>query len=118
MGSSVDRARGIVSRLPWDRMVRFTVEHRNTPPEIRFPNGSKIVGIPEGADQLRQFTSSSILADEFGTWEYPRAAYTGMRPTIEGGGRLCILSSAYPGTWAEMVKGKRFDAGVGDDGSG
>ena len=107
-GEIVDRARGIIARLPWDRMVKFTVQHRNTPPEIRFPNGSKIMGIPEGADQLRQYTASSILADEFGTWEYPRAAYAGMRPTIEGGGRLLIVSSAYPGFFREVCAGDAF----------
>jgi hypothetical protein len=103
----VERAQGIVARLPWDRLVRFAVTTRNSPPEIRFQhNGAKILGIPEGAGQLRQFTATSILADEFGSWEYPRAAYSAMKPCIDGGGRLTILSSAYPGYYRELVAGE------------
>ena len=102
----VERAKGIVARLPVERLGPVPVTMRNTPPEIRFTaNGSKILGIAEGADQLRQYTATSILADELGTWEWPRAAYTAMRPTIDGGGRLTIVSSAYPGFFAELIGG-------------
>ena len=52
----IGRARGIISRLPEELMGVWRVQHRNTPPEIRFENGAKMMGVPEGADQLRQFT--------------------------------------------------------------
>ena len=103
----VERARGIMARLPPDKVVPFKVHHKNSPPEIRLlHNGAKIWGVSEGADQLRQFTATAILADEFGTWEWPRAAFTAMKPSIDGGGQLTILSSAYPGFFRELVAGE------------
>jgi hypothetical protein len=103
----VERARGILARLPRQLVGEIKVHHRNAPPEIRLlGNGAKIWGISEGADQLRQYTATAILADEFGHWEWPRNAFTAMRPCIDGGGRLTILSSAYPGFYRELVAGE------------
>jgi len=103
----VERARGILARLPRELVGEVKVHHKNSPPEIRLlGNGAKIWGISEGADQLRQYTATAILADEFGHWEWPRNAFTAMRPCIDGGGRLTILSSAYPGFYRELVAGE------------
>ncbi|HJY45275.1 MAG TPA: hypothetical protein VJ301_11685 [Propionibacteriaceae bacterium] len=103
----VERAKGIVARLPPDRMMPVPTYHRNSPPELRFlETGSKILGVPEGADQLRQYTATAVFADELGSWEWPRAAYAAIKPTIEGGGRLTIVSSAYPGFFRELVAGE------------
>ena len=106
-GDLVSRAKGIVERLPQDLLEPVKTYHRNSPPELRFlETGSKIMGVPEGADQLRQYASTSILADEIASWEWPRAAYTAMKPTIEGGGRMTLLSSAYPGFYRELCAGE------------
>jgi phage FluMu gp28-like protein len=103
----IERARGIVSRLPPERVGKVEIRQRASPPQIQFmTTGSKIIGVPEGADQLRQMTATAIFADEFGTWEWPRAAFAAMRPTIDGGGRLTILSSAYPGFFRELCAGE------------
>jgi hypothetical protein len=103
----VERARGIVARLPSAGGGGRLVEHRVSPPTVRWlESGSQIMGVAEGADQLRQYTATAILADEFGTWAWPRAAFSSMRPCIDGGGRLTLLSSAWPGTWAEMIRGE------------
>lgn len=103
----VERARGIIARLPESGGGGRPVEHRADPPSVRFvETGASITGVAEGADQLRQYTATAILADEFGTWAWPREAFSAMRPCIEGGGRLTLLSSAWPGTWAEMVRGE------------
>jgi hypothetical protein len=105
-GELIERARGILARLPAWGGGGSVVESRASPPLIKLDNGAMLMGVAEGADQLRQYTATAILADEFGTWAWPRAAYTAMRPCIDGGGRLTLLSSAWPGTWAEMVKGE------------
>jgi len=102
----IERARGILARLPALGGGAQQIQYRMSPPSIRLENGALLMGVPEGADQLRQYTATAILADEFGTWQYPRAAFVAMRPTIDGGGRLTVLSSAWPGTWAEMIKGE------------
>lgn len=87
------------------RVPGFRVHRR--PPRIEFPSlGSQIVGIPEGPDQLRQFTATAIYFDEFGFWKWPRASYAAARPCIEGGGRLTIVSSAAPGFWKSLVSGE------------
>jgi hypothetical protein len=103
----IERARGILARLPKDRFGELTVQGKNQPPEVTLvASGAKILGVPEGSDQLRQYTATAILADEFGTWEWPRSAFSAMRPCIDGGGRLTLLSSAWPGFWRELCAGE------------
>jgi hypothetical protein len=104
---SIARARGIVARLP-PSVGPVPSTTRVAPPEIRFPNGSWMLGIAEGAGQLRQFTATSIVADEFAHWQDPRASYTAFLPCIEGGGRVLIVSSAAPGFFKELVEGSAF----------
>ena len=103
----IERARGILARLPPDRCGPLRVAGKNSPPEVTLVDtGAKILGVPEGSDQLRQYTATAILADEFGTWEWPRSAFAAMRPCIDGGGRLTLLSSAWPGFWRELCAGE------------
>jgi hypothetical protein len=105
-GDLIERAHGILARLPIEGGGGRLVERKNSPPTLRLDNDAMLMGIAEGADQLRQYTATAILADEFGTWQYPRAAFSAMRPCIDGGGRLTLLSSAWPGTWGDMIKGE------------
>ena len=103
----IERARGILARLPPHTMGALRVLGKNSPPEVTLVDtGAKLLGVPEGSDQLRQYTATAILADEFGTWEWPRSAFSAMRPCIDGGGRLTLLSSAWPGFWRELVAGE------------
>lgn len=100
----IERARGIVARLP----EPLAITSRVAPPELRFPNGSWMLGVAEGAGQLRQFTAASIVADEFAHWQAPRASYTAFLPCIEGGGRVLLLSSPAPGFFRELCTGEAF----------
>lgn len=73
---------------------------------LAFPEThSEIIGVAQGSDQLRQMTLTGVLADEFGFWERDRQTYQALRPTMEGGGRLTIVSSApeVPGTLLEAL---------------
>ena len=54
---------------------------------------SMIWAVPEGGDIMRSHTASGILSDEATSQPEFRHAYTGARPTIQGGGRLTVLSS-------------------------
>lgn len=89
---------------------RIKTMHDHLPPEcrpmkleyqfarIRLPEvNSEIVGIAQGGDQLRQYTATAILFDEFAFWEEAQATYAASFPTLEGGGKLTIISSANPG---------------------
>lgn len=95
--------------------------HENLPNHIRklpaeykfcrfwFPStSSEIIGVGQGAEQLRQYTFTAIFADELAFWEWAREAYVACRPTIEGGGRFTGISSARPGFFKQLV----FDEAV------
>jgi hypothetical protein len=102
----LDRVHGILERLPPETCTPVRMHRTLAPPLLVLDNQAMVFGIAEGADQLRQYTATSILADEFGTWLNPRAAFSAMKPTIDGGGRLTIVSTAYPGAWAECIRGE------------
>lgn len=68
--------------------------------------GSGIRGFPQGADQLRQFTFSGIFGDECAFWEKAQDFYSASFPTIDGGGRMVLVSSPAPGFFKKLV----FDA--------
>lgn len=72
--------------------------------KLDFPElNSTIQGFPQGADQLRQFTFSGILADEMAFWENAQAMYAASFPTLEGGGRFTAISSPGPGFFKRLV---------------
>ena len=102
----VERAAGILARLPTWAGGGVPSRQSSAPPTLYLDaTESQIIGVAEGADQLRQYTATAILADEFGTWQWPRLAYAAMRPCIDGGGRLTLVSSAYPGFWRDLITG-------------
>lgn len=95
---------------------RIKFMHDHLPPEvaplemeyqtgrIKFPTlHSEILAIGQGADQLRQYTVTAILFDEFAFWEKAQETYGASLPTLEGGGRLTIISSANPGFFELLV---------------
>jgi len=68
-------------------------------PEIH----SRIRGYPSGADQLRQFTFTGIMGDECAFWNDAQEMYAGATPTLEGGGRMVMISSPAPGFFKRLV---------------
>jgi hypothetical protein len=70
---------------------------------MEFPGlNSYIWGVPQGADQLRQFTASALFFDEFAFWEKARETYMASKPTIDGGGRVSLVSSPMDGFFKEV----------------
>jgi hypothetical protein len=89
--------RALLPKLKNDRMTQ-------DPPVLEFPEiNSKIQGFPQGADQLRQFTLSGILGDECAFWEQAQKFYSASKPTIDGGGRMTLISSRSPGFFKKIV---------------
>ena len=71
---------------------------------LEFPDlNSKLQGFPQGADQLRQFTFSGIMADEMAFWSDAQKMYSAAFPTLEGGGRMTAISSPGPGFFKSLV---------------
>jgi len=99
------------------RRVKFIEEHLPADLEplpfqynfarLKYPTiGSEIIGVAQGADQLRQYTLTAIFADEMAYWELAHDTYSASIPTLEGGGRFTGVSSASPGFFKQAV----FDA--------
>lgn len=75
--------------------------------EIFFPEkNSRIKGIPQGADQIRSYTASGIFIDEAAFQPGAREAFTAAKPSIDGGGRITMVSSANPGFFETLVNDK------------
>ena len=71
---------------------------------LEFPGlDSSIRGVPQGAAQLRQYTATAIFADEAAFWERARETFSASKPTIEGGGRFTVVSSAQEGWFSDLV---------------
>jgi hypothetical protein len=73
---------------------------------IDFGNGSFVKGIAQGADQLRQYTASRVMVDEAAFQEKFEEAWGALKPTIQGGGKVVLISSAGPGFFQRLVEGE------------
>lgn len=109
-GDLVSRAEFIFKHIPEWRIPRplLPVLKNNKmskqPPVMEFEEiNSKIQGFPQGADQLRQFTLSGILGDECAFWPEAQQFYSASAPTLEGGGRMTLISSRSPGFFKKIT---------------
>jgi hypothetical protein len=110
----VRRARFIIENIPKNLIPpEYLPAYKDTYCRLSFPGlDSVIEGFPSGADQLRQYTFSGILADEIAFWDNAEKMYSASIPTLEGGGRFTAISSASPGFFQRMVYDKMdFTAG-------
>jgi hypothetical protein len=73
--------------------------------EVSFSNGSTVYAVSEGPDQLRQYTASHVYCTEMAFWDWAEGTWNSLRPTIEGGGKITIDSSANPGFFCRLVTG-------------
>lgn len=98
----VRRAKFIYDHIPENMMLK--PEAKYTYCNLKIPGlNSKIQGVPQGADQLRQFTATAILCDEFSFWERARETFMASKPTIDGGGKITLISSPREGFFKELV---------------
>ena len=98
----LERAKFVYDHLDFPRDLLPIMEFKYCHmlyPEIE----SGMHGYPSGADQLRQYTFSGIMGDEAGFWGNAQEMYKGSYPTIEGGGRMVLVSSAAPGFFKKLV---------------
>ena len=74
---------------------------------LKFPQaGSEIWGVPQGGDQIRSHTASGIFSDEMAFQPQAEDAYSGAKPTIDGGGRFTGVSTANPGFFEYLVRNR------------
>jgi hypothetical protein len=87
------------SKLP----VKPKMKYKYT--ELSFPEiDSKIKAFAQGTDQLRQYTCSRVVGDEIAFWPFALQAFVSMKPTIEGGGKITLLSTRFPGFYKELIE--------------
>lgn len=97
----VKRARFIEENLPAE-VQHYEVE--NTWCRMHYPhNNSTILGIAQGANQLRQLAITAWFGDEFAFWEQAGETYAASIPSLEGGGRCTLVSTANPGFMKMLV---------------
>lgn len=68
--------------------------------KLEFANGSRLVGIPEGADQIRSFHPWGLLMDEAAFQPEAGEAYDAAVPVCQ---KIIVVSSAGPGWFADFV---------------
>ncbi len=73
---------------------------------LMFSNGSTIRAIAQGADQLRQYTATAVMCDEMAFWDRAAETWRALRPIIQGGGKVTLISSAQPGFFEVVVNGR------------
>jgi len=96
----------IYNHLPrWLRRYGLP-EVRHKEYQLAFGNGSIVRGIAQGPDQLRQYTATAVMCDEIAFWEQARGTWRALRPVVQGGGKVTLISSAAPGFFEAVVNGE------------
>jgi len=100
-----ERILGLYQRIPPDvwrgkPTIEATGKHAHGYTLLKCPaTGSYIQAIASGADQLRQYTASNVLLDEFAFFERAEETWGAILPTIQGGGHVDIVSTPELGAY-------------------
>jgi len=101
----IRRAKGIFNRLK-----EKPTEIKNDPvTSITWGNESRIKAFAATEDAGSSFTGSMVILDEFAKMRYASELYTAVKPTIDDGGKICIISTAkgeniFHTLWAAATK--------------
>lgn len=100
----VRRCRFQLENLPKKKLMTIPRwEYKYT--QIRFPEIESVIkGFPMGEDQARQYTFSRAFIDEAAFQSECRGTFVGLKPTLEGGGKVCLVSTRYPSFFQELVE--------------
>lgn len=86
----IRRVEGMYQRLAGDkpRLVKRSTS------ELAWSNGSRMKSLPATAGAGRSFTATKVRLDEFAFMLWPQQVYSAVKPTIDNGGQIIILSTA------------------------
>ena len=62
--------------------------------ELEWEGGSRILSLAATKDAGRSFTAALVILDEWAFMQWPHATLASVKPTIDAGGKLVIISSA------------------------
>ena len=98
----VGRCKFVYDKLPTTCLkpsIVPTMGKMKNPTRLDFPEThSFIQGLPSSPDKMRQEGATLLHVEELAFWEHPDLSFKAMLPTIQGGGRMVIASSAQAGT--------------------
>lgn len=86
----IRRVAGMYSRYKGDK-PRLVTQMKS---ELAWANGSRMLSLAATETAGRSFTASKVRLDEFAHMQYAQDVYTAVKPTIDNGGQLIILSTA------------------------
>jgi hypothetical protein len=82
-------------RLPQAVRASLPAVIKDNTEEMRWANGSAVQSLPSRITAGSGYTASLIVLDEFAKNANADALYTAVKPTIDGGGKMIVLSSAH-----------------------
>ena len=100
----LDKARHMWRNLPQPLRPTITKDNESL---IQFKSGNKIQALPSTQNAGRSETASLVIVDEAAHQEYAEENYGAYKPTVDGGGKLVVLSTAngrgnfYHRLWSE-----------------
>lgn len=105
------RVRVLYERLPeWFKEKSPKLVKSNTT-TLEWDNGSRIISLPATQSAGRGMTASLVILDEAAFLKWGTELYTALKPTIDAGGQLIILSTAnglgnlFHRLWIRAAKG-------------
>lgn len=98
----IQRARFVWTHLPGWLKKRCPAKYSYCKEEFKKTN-SKMVGIPQGADQIRSHNPNCLLSDEFAFQQQAEEAYTAALACCN---KITLVSSANPGFMKDLVNDK------------
>lgn len=88
------RVTAMYQRLPEALREALPAVVKQNTEAIEWANGSRIKSMPATKSGGRTYTASLIILDEFAFIQWARELYTALKPTIDAGGQLVLLSTA------------------------
>lgn len=88
------RVHAMYWRLPAELRATLPSITKDNTEEMAWSNGSRILSLPARKTAGSGYTASLAIMDEFAKNERDAAIYTAVKPTIDGGGQMIILSTA------------------------
>lgn len=107
------RVHAMYWRLPEELRAELPAIIKDNTEEMAWANGSRILSLPARKTAGSGYTASLVVLDEFGKNERAPAIYTAVKPTIDGGGKMIVLSTAHGAgnLFHEMVQKARQGLG-------
>ncbi len=103
----INRMRFIYTHLPMymQNLSPLKIKLKDQPMnQLVFKNGSSAKGLPQGEDQVRQYTVSRLFCDEAAIQDKFEGIYGNAQPSLMGGGKLVAISSVNPGFFQRLCE--------------